>query len=429
LTDGAAVIELQGVSMAFAKPSGELLQVLSDIDITLREGEILGLLGRSGSGKSTLLRIAAGLIKPTTGRALYLGTPLTGPAEGIAVVFQTFALFPWLTVLENVEASLNPLGLPPAEIRGRAVVAIDQIGLSGFESAFPRELSGGMRQRVGFARALVIAPIVLLMDEPFSALDVLTAEKLRTDFLDLWTTHELPTKSVLMVTHNIEEAAQICDRIIVLSARPGRVAAEIPVKLAHPRNRLDAEFRSIVDEIYSILTSRMVESITTAGAQNGSVQPLTHVSIRAIGALVEKLASPEYAGTAELAKIAPPLAHGDPILAIAEALHVLDLAELKDGALVLTAGGRTFAQSSEENRRALFKEHLVHFVPLAAHIRNVLDERAAHEAPRIRFESELEDHLAHADALETLKTITAWGRYAGLFQYDDRRRVFRLPET
>ncbi|WP_155640049.1 ABC transporter ATP-binding protein, partial [Burkholderia territorii] len=200
---------------------GELL-VLDDANLSLREGEIVGLLGRSGSGKSTLLRIIAGLIEPTGGEVTYLGKPLTGPAEGVAMVFQTFALFPWLTVLQNVEAGLEALGVGARERRERALAAIDLIGLDGFENAYPRELSGGMRQRVGFARALVVDPTILLMDEPFSALDVLTAETLRTDLLDLWTQGRMPIKSVLIVTHNIEEAVFMCDRILVLSSNPGR---------------------------------------------------------------------------------------------------------------------------------------------------------------------------------------------------------------
>ena len=221
-----AIIDLRKVCMAFATRSGEPLTVLNDIDISLRDGEILGLLGRSGSGKSTLLRIAGGLIRPTSGAVLYKGAPLTGPAEGIAVVFQTFALFPWLTVLENVELGLDALDLRRAQSRQRAQEAIDLIGLDGFQSAYPRELSGGMRQRVGFARAIAVRPGVLLMDEPFSALDVLTAETLRTDFLDLWAERQLPTKSILMVTHNIEEAVLMCDRLVILATNPGRIAAE-----------------------------------------------------------------------------------------------------------------------------------------------------------------------------------------------------------
>src|SRR5208282_3282720 len=233
------LLDAQKVQHAFPKAGGGQLVVLDDVDLTLREGEIVGLLGRSGSGKSTLLRIIAGLITPSAGKVFWKGTPVTGPADGIAMVFQTFALFPWLTVLENTEIGLEAQGLPEAEMRKRAIAAIDLIGLDGYESAYPRELSGGMRQRVGFARALVVDPATLLMDEPFSALDVLTAETLRTDFLELWNEKKLPIKSVLLVTHNIEEAVLMCDRILVFSSNPGRVAHELKVSFPHPRNRLD----------------------------------------------------------------------------------------------------------------------------------------------------------------------------------------------
>jgi len=422
------ISELRGVSMAFAKPSGAPLPVLAKIDMALRDGEILGLLGRSGSGKSTLLRITGGLIKPSSGQVLYRGAPLEGPAEGIAVVFQTFALYPWLTVLQNVEFGLDALGLSLDEARRRATSAIDLIGLDGFQSAYPRELSGGMRQRVGFARALVSEPILLLMDEPFSALDVLTAETLRTDFLDLWVGHRLPTKAALMVTHNIEEAVLMCDRILVLGSNPGHIAAEIAVSLAHPRNRLDAAFHAIVDQIYSILTSRMAEAIGAQSRMHGGMaQPLPEVSTNRMGGFVETLASPPYGGQAELAKIAAPLAlEINDLFPIAAALHMLEFAELKDSTIRLTAAGRVFAESGTEERKRLFREHLLRFVPLAAHIRQVLEEREGHHAPRVRFESELEDHLTRRDAEKTLRAVTGWARYAEIFEYDDRARVFRL---
>ncbi len=420
------VIEMRKVCKAFAKPSGEPLPVLADIDLTLHEGEILGLLGRSGSGKSTLLRIGGGLIRPTSGDVLYRGEPLSGPAEGIAVVFQSFALFPWLTVLENVEAGLDALGLAHDEANRRATSAIDLIGLDGFQSAYPRELSGGMRQRVGFARAIVIQPVLLLMDEPFSALDVLTAETLRTDFLDLWIERQLPTKSVLLVTHNIEEAVMMCDRILVLSANPGRIAAEIPVRLPHPRSRLDAEFHNIVDEFYSILTSRTTESV---GAQSqirgGLVQPLSPVPTNRLAGFIEALAAPPYEGHAELARIAGALGLDiRDLFSTAEALHILEFAELKEGAIKLTAAGRVFNQSGIEERKRLFREHLIGFVPLAAHIRHVLDDREGHTAPRVRFESELEDHLNPSDTEKTLRAVIGWGRYAELFAYDDETKTF-----
>jgi NitT/TauT family transport system ATP-binding protein len=266
------ILTLREVSRGFPRGSGEV-QVLADVDLSLFGGEIVGLLGRSGSGKSTLLRIISGLIKPSSGEVVYRGQPVNGAAAGIGMVFQTFALFPWLTVLQNVEAGLEALAVPPRESRRRALSAIDLIGLDGFESAYPRELSGGMRQRVGFARALVVEPTILLLDEPFSALDVLTAETIRTDLLDLWIEHRLPTKSMLLVTHNIEEAVFMCDRILLFSSNPGRVSAEIEVTFPHPRNRLDAAFRELVDDIYAKMTARP----TTGAAEHAH---RLHLAIR-----------------------------------------------------------------------------------------------------------------------------------------------------
>lgn len=419
-------IELRRVCMNFAKPSGEPIAVLADIDVTLLDGEILGLLGRSGAGKSTLLRIAGGLIQPTSGTVVYRGKPLAGPSEGIAVVFQTFALYPWLTVLENVEAGLDALRLTRAETRRRALSAIDLIGLDGFQSAYPRELSGGMRQRVGFARAIVAEPAVLLMDEPFSALDILTAETLRTDFMDLWTGRQLPTQAALLVTHNIEEAVLMCDRILVLSSNPGRIAAEIPVRLPQPRDRLSAAFHDIVEDIYATLTSRSLESIAAHGALHaGQAQPLPRVSVNQISGLIEKVSAAPYAGRAELAQIAGELAlEVDDLFPTVEALHLLEFAELRDGALELTAAGRVFAQGKTDERKRLFREHLLRFVPLAAHIHRVLDEREGRWAPRLRFEVELEDRLTRREAERTLRAVTGWGRYAELFGYDDKTRRF-----
>ncbi len=421
-----SIIEFRRICHSFAKPPGAPLVVLADIDAALKEGEILGLLGRSGSGKSTFLRIAAGLIKPTSGEALYRSEPLCGPSEGIAVVFQTFALYPWLTVLENVEAGLDALRLPRTETRRRAQAAIDLIGLDGFQSAYPRELSGGMRQRVGFARAIVADPTALLMDEPFSALDVLTAETLRTDFLDLWMGHQLPLKTVLLVTHNIEEAVLLCDRILILSSNPGRICAEIRIPLAHPRDRLGAEFRDIVDEIYSTLTLRSLESIRAHGQPPGGLAlPLPRASVNQIAGLLETLSAPPYTGHAELSALARTLVlEVDDLFPIAEALHILGFAELTDGALKLTAAGRVFAQSDTEARKRLLREHLLSFVPLASHIHRVLEEREEHWAPHLRFKAELEDHLTPREAERTLGAAIGWGRYAELFSYDARLRRF-----
>ena len=422
----APIIALNAVCQSFAKPSGEPLAVLSGIDLAVHDGEILGLLGRSGSGKSTLLRIAAGLVQPTSGEVRYCGQPLTGPAQGIAVVFQTFALYPWLTVLDNVELGLDALNLPLSEARKRAMAAIELIGLDGFESAFPRELSGGMRQRVGFARALVSEPTLLLIDEPFSALDVLTAETLRTDFLDLWGQQQLSTRAVLMVTHNIEEAVLMCDRILVLGAHPGHIVAEIEVPLPQPRNRLDAAFQSIVNDIYATLTARLTETLDArAQARSGLAMRLPAVSGHQIDELIEALAAPANANCVELPKIAAALMLSlHDLFPIATALHMLEFADLHGGTLKLTAAGRVFAQSDDDTRKRLFREHLQRFVPLAARILDVLREREGRRAPRARFALELQDHLNAADAEASLRTAIDWGRYAGLFNYDDRTHMF-----
>lgn len=428
-TGEPTLLNLRGVSRSFPKGSGEELLVLEKVDLTINAGEIVGLLGRSGSGKSTLLRIIAGLIAPSSGDAKCRGEAISGPPNGVAMVFQSFALFPWLTVLQNVELGLEALGIDAAERRKRALAAIDLIGLDGFESAYPKELSGGMRQRVGFARALVVHPDLLLMDEPFSALDVLTAETLRTDIIDLWIEGRLPIKSVLMVTHNIEEAVLMCDRILVFSSNPGRVAAEFKVDLPHPRNRLDPVFRLLVDNLYARMTQRpepkapSLEGIHGVGV--GMV--LSHVSSNVLSGLLETLAAPPYNGRADLPVLASHLQlEADDILPLGESLQLLRFAQFTEGDLVLTDAGKRFANLGTDARKKLFAEHLIAYVPVMALIKRVLDERPAHAAPGARFRNELEDYMSEEDADETLKTIVSWGRYAELFAYDEQSESFSL---
>jgi len=422
----STILEVRDVRQGFARPSGGERVVIENVNLRLGEHEIVGLLGRSGCGKSTLLRIVAGLARPTAGEVVYLGKPIFGPAEGIAMVFQTFALFPWLTVLENVEAGLEAQGVPEREMRSRALAAIDLIGLDGFESAYPRELSGGMRQRVGFARALVINPAILLMDEPFSALDVLTAETLRTDLMELWSENKLPIRSILMVTHNIEEAVLMCDRILLLAENPGHIAAEFTIDIARPRNRLDPRFTALVDSIYAAMTARVVNR--TASAQAKALpHHLSHTSANTLAGLLEALVAAPYNGKADLPQIGGSLQlEVDDLLPIAEGLQILGFAELAEGDIKITDAGRSFVDSDLEQRKRLFAEQLRRQVPLAAHIRRVLDERPGHRAPRIRFETELEDQLSEEDAAETLQTVISWGRFGELFSYDDQAEVFSL---
>jgi NitT/TauT family transport system ATP-binding protein len=423
------LLDLRSVCRSFPKGSGEELQVLEKVDLTIHSGEIVGLLGRSGSGKSTLLRIIAGLIEPSSGEAKCRGETIAGPPNGVAMVFQSFALFPWLTVLQNVELGLEALGIESSVRRKRALAAIDLIGLDGFESAYPKELSGGMRQRVGFARALVVHPDLLLMDEPFSALDVLTAETLRTDLIDLWVEGRLPIKSVLMVTHNIEEAVLMCDRILVFSSNPGRVAAEIKIDLPHPRNRLDLAFRQLVDNIYARMTQRPEVRIPAAeGIQGTGVgMVLKHVSSNVLSGLIETLAAPPYHGHADLPVLAGHLQfEADDIFHLGESLQLLRFAQLSEGDLMLTEAGRRFANLETDARKRLFAEHLMLYVPVMGLIRRVLDERPSHTAPAARFRNELEDYMSEDDADETLKTVVSWARYAELFAYDEQSETFSL---
>lgn len=423
------LLEVQGICQSFPRGSGAELLVLDDVNLTVREGEIVGLLGRSGSGKSTLLRLIAGLARPTGGNISYQGQPVRGPAAGIAMVFQTFALFPWLTVLENVEIGLEALGLPEAEIRKRALSAIDLIGLDGFESAYPKELSGGMRQRVGLARALVVHPNILMMDEAFSALDVLTAENLRTDLLELWSDGQLPIKAILMVTHNIEEAVFMCDRILVFASDPGRVAREISVDLTHPRDRDDPAFRALVDAIYVEMTARRVSKTQTTRQDRipgtGILMQLPRVGSNLISGLIEAVAA--YDGKADLPVIASELhMEIDDLFPVADALQLLRFAEIEEGDIRLTAAGKTFAEAETEERKRLFARHLLTYVPLAGHIRRVLDERPSHRAPKSRFSDELEDHMSEEYAERTLRAAIAWARYAEIFAYDDQTATFSL---
>ena len=429
--DGVDIFRAEHVRKAFKAPDGSDLLILDDMSMHLREGEILVLLGRSGSGKSTLLRMLAGLVPPTEGTLLHRGRPITGPLPGLAMVFQSFALFPWLTVFQNVELGLEALKVPPAERKQRALAAIDLIGLDGFESAYPRELSGGMRQRVGFARALVINPDVLLMDEPFSALDVLTSETLRTDLLDLWAERKIPTRGILLVSHNIEEAALMADRILVLGSNPGRVRAEIPVSLPQPRERESQEFRDLVEHIYGIMTARPAASVNLA--QRGAISighRLPHVSVNQLAGLLEELASLEQ-NTANTQISLPELAEDmhfsvDDLFPLIESVELLGFAQVLEGDIELTTAGRAFVEADVQERKLLFARHLIDRVPLAARIRAVLDERHNHRAPGTRFRTELEDHFSEEEAERVLDTAIDWGRYAESYAYDDNADVFSL---
>ncbi|HWZ67505.1 MAG TPA: nitrate/sulfonate/bicarbonate ABC transporter ATP-binding protein [Stellaceae bacterium] len=423
------LLRTEAVSKTYRMPDHLGRLVLDHLDFTLGDGEIVAILGKSGSGKSTFLRILAGLVPPSDGAVEYRGHRVSEPVRGIAMVFQSYALFPWLTVLGNVELGLEALGVSSAERRRRAVDAIDVIGLDGFETAYPKELSGGMRQRVGFARALVVDPDILLLDEPFSSLDVLTAETLRGDLLDLWDANRIPTKGIVMVSHNIEEAVEVADRILIFSSDPGRIRADIPIALPRPRTSESAGFRQIVDQVYTLLTTMPGRD----GRRGARPEPigigyrLPDASVQQLSGLIDSLTEAPYHGRADL----PQLADEenlvmDELFPLIETLQLLGLANVSAGDIELTALGRAYAEADMLARKQLFAEAVLKHIPLAAHIRRVLDERPGHRAPAARFLRELEDHLSESEAQRVLDTVINWGRHAEIFSYDSDTEVLSL---
>ena len=429
---GAVIVQAESVTKTFTTPDGHALPVLEGVSFTLSEGEIVALLGKSGSGKSTLLRCVAGLIPPSSGSVSYRGTTLTGANPGVSMVFQTFALLPWLTVQQNVELGLEARGVAGAERAERALRAIDLIGLDGFESAYPKELSGGMRQRVGFARAIVTEPDALLMDEPFSALDVLTAENLRGELVKLWEGHGAPIKSILIVTHNIEEAVLLADRVLVLSSNPGRIRAELTVELPRPRDRHGPRFEALVDTIYGILTGReqaaadALEAEATAQAAPGpAVQPmatpintpLPDVSTGGLSGLLEILAA--RGGRDGLAEIADDLSFEiDDLLPLTDAAVMLTLARIDGSDIEITADGKEFAAADILTSKQLFAGYAAKHAPLVRTITQALAATADHTLRLGFFIDILRRGFSLSEARSQLDTAIDWGRYAELYDYD-----------
>ncbi|KGQ22070.1 ABC transporter ATP-binding protein [Thermus filiformis] len=412
------ILEAKNLRKAFRGPRGQSHQVLDGVSLALEEGEIVALLGRSGSGKSTLLRILAGLVPPDEGEVRYRGLPVRGPVPGVGMVFQSFALFPWLTVFENVELGLEARGVPKEERRRRVQEAIALIGLEGFESAYPKELSGGMRQRVGFARALVVEPDALFLDEAFSALDVLTAETLRNDLLDLWLEGAMPTRAILMVTHNIQEAVYLADRLLVLGS-PGRILAERRVDLPHPRDPEGEAFRVLVEEVYEVLTRRPEAE---ARLEKVLAQRLPSASVGAMLGLLETL--DRMGGRADLPELAEELSlEVDDLFPLLDALELLGFLRMAQGDVELTEHGRALARAETERRKQIFAEHLLQNVPLAEQIRRSLDLAPGHRLGEERFLELLARHFTPEEARQVLDTLIEWGRYAELFAYDDRAGV------
>jgi ABC-type nitrate/sulfonate/bicarbonate transport system, ATPase component len=427
----SALINLKGVSKSFRTSDGTARSVLDNVNFTLQEGEIVALLGKSGSGKSTLLRIIAGLIAADQGQVNYRGNNIFGPVSGIAMVFQSFALFPWLTVQQNVELGLEAQGVPAAEREVRADAVLELIGLAGFGGALPRELSGGMRQRVGIARALVTNPDILLMDEAFSALDVLTGETLRNDMLELWQEKRISTKGILIVSHNIEEAVMMADRILILSSDPGRIRSEVKIDLPQPRNVDSPEVRALIDEVYAMMTMRPTQMGITGlvtGLNMGYRLPPTDVA--RMEGLLELLNDAPFNGHADLPQLAEEAELSDvELFPTYEALGLLGLAQVDKGDITLTRLGRRYIEGEQALRQEIFGRQLLMQVPLAAQIRKSLEAESGGALPEKQFLELLEEHMKSDEAERVLGVAIEWGRYGEVYEYDFHTGKLLLPSA
>jgi NitT/TauT family transport system ATP-binding protein len=435
-TDAKAIIRAERIEKYYAQPSENRIQVISATDLSIVPGEIVALLGPSGSGKSTMLRMLTGLSRPSAGQVYWHEKPIADTEINVSIVFQSFALFPWLTVLENVEAPLQARGVGAAQRHERSMKMLDTVGLDGFESAYPKELSGGMRQRVGFARALVVEPEVLFMDEPFSALDVLTAENLRSELLELWSKKTMPTKAVFLVTHNIEEAVLLADRIIVLGRNPGHIRTDFKVQLAQPRDRKSEPFTQLVDYIYKVLTRPDVAP-EQAPEQTGPrvrdqrqmrYQMLPHARPGGVAGLLELLL--DRGGRDDIYRLADDLAFEiDDLLPIVDAAQLLGFLTVEEGDAAITESGTEFANSEILRQKELFREAAQQNVLLLRQIRRALDAKSDHTVPEEFFLDMLDEQFSKEECLRQMETAITWGRYAELFDFDAGRRRFVLPDA
>ena len=425
------ILELKSVYKSFRSADGTTRSVLEDVDFELNEGEIVGLLGQSGSGKSTMLRIMAGLISADNGQVLYNGLPVYGAARGIGMVFQSFALFPWLTVQKNVELGLEAQGVSVSTREKRAQSVIKMIGLSGFEGALPRELSGGMRQRVGIARALVMEPEILLMDEAFSALDVMTGEQLREDIIELWNKKEIPTKAILLVSHNIEEAVMMADRVLIFASNPGKVRVELSVNIVQPRKVESQLVRNLIDEVYGLMTIGSMRADRTVDKeiklQLGDRLPET--DINRIEGIIELLADEPFNGKADLPMLAEETELSDKqLIEVSHALSLLGFAKVANGDILLTPLGKSYVNAPNVQRHIIFGQQLLAHVPLVAYIRQGLEQDASGDLPKDLFIKLLRFTLNAPEAEQALSVAIEWGRYGDLFEYNFNTGVINIPK-
>ena len=428
---GEPIIEAFQIEQGFEQPDGRQIQVIAPMDLSVESDTILALLGPSGSGKSTLLRILSGLTAPSRGTVLVHGQPLDSCAPNIGIVFQSFALFPWLTVLENVELPLVARGLAHPARHHQALQVLAMVGLKGFENAYPKELSGGMKQRVGFARALAVNPEVLFMDEPFSALDVLTAENLRGELMELWTNDQIPTKSIFLVTHNIEEAVLLADRIVVLGTHPAKIRSDFRISLPQPRDRKSAEFLVYVDYIYKVMTQPELELgpfTKLPSLRKPSFQVLPHATAGGMAGLLEFLN--DRGGREDLYHLAEELLmEVDDLFPIVDEAVMLGFADSTQGDVRITPAGKEFAEADIATRKKLFREAVLYHVTLIQQIRNALERKSDRAVPLEFFRDVLDEHLSQEDVQRQIDTALNWGRYAEIFTYDSETDRLLLNEA
>jgi NitT/TauT family transport system ATP-binding protein len=421
----SSLLEARQITKTFPLPAGGQQTVLEDVSLEVRSGEVIALLGRSGSGKSTLLRILAGLIQPSTGTVLRQGKPLIGPNPDVAIVFQSFALLPWLTVRENAELGLIARGADREHAEQEAVRALDMVGLEGFEGAYPKELSGGMRQRVGFARAFVIKPEVLMMDEPFSALDVLTAENLRGEISDLWEKGHFPAKSILLVTHNIEEAVLLADRIVILGANPGVIRGELQVDLPRPRAKENPRFKALVDYVYTVMTNpQAAVGDVVAAEREPRFSMLPHARSGGISGLLEIL--DDRGGTEDLPALAEDLRlEVDDLLPAVDSASVLGFATVAQGDVTLTEIGREFANAPVHRSHQIFRDQLLQNVPLVNTVLAMVKSKRNEQISKDFVLDILDEHFSASEAERQFETLVDWARYAQVLDYDsDQEKVY-----
>jgi len=434
-TTEAPIIEARQLEKSYPQPDGSRIQVIAATDLAVYPGKIIALLGASGCGKSTLLRMLTGLSPASAGGVYWHGQPVAGESPNVSIVFQSFALFPWLTVLENVEAPLEARGMAPIERRKRALRIIDAVGLDGFETAYPKELSGGMKQRVGVARALVVEPEVLFMDEPFSALDVLTAETLRGELLELWRGHKIPTRAIFIVTHNIEEAVILADRIIVLGRNPAHIHADLTVDIPHPRDHKDPRFIDLVDKIYRVLTKPDHPDETAPPRTSSSGSPVLHKAVMlphtrpgGMAGLLEILT--DLGGRIDLHRLADELAlEVDALLPTVDTAVLLGLLHVEDGAAIITSEGQAFAQADIQGRKAIFRKAALANVPLLRQMEQALKAKSDRTLSDEFFHDLLDEHFSEEESRRQLETAIQWGRYAEIFDYNAATGKLTLTEV